>query len=454
MHMAAVMTTRHYRISFECYECDDGQESPVSKTVIMSGLVEKPVDVFNFGLSHEAQIQLLQASQDALLKEQIQLLDEEVLYCPSCPDKKLTKNGKQRTDYYDVFTDHKLALPRHRCRDCKYELASTIKMVLGHNMSAGLVRLQSELGVNYTYRESEDLLSVFSRAKRSINNHDRIKQMAERVGTEVGALHRVESQILAAEPATELVVAVDGGHINTVETGKRSFEAMTAVVYRPEALVSNDKGTRHTLTSKHCAASALDDNQQQMINNTIAAALKQGLSPHTHITALCDGADNCWQIAQALKPLCASMTCILDWFHLGMKLHNIALPDDFKPKLLRIKWHLWRGKVDRALQRLETLMHACPPAYRLRLEKLQTYLINNRAKIVDYRSRQKAGLVFTSNLAESTVESLINQRCKGQQHMRWSREGLDPLLQLRAAIGSNDWNDRWQQAVRNAITTH
>ena len=70
---------------------------------------------------------------------------------------------------------------------------------------------------------------------------------------------------------------------------------------------------------------------------------------------------------------------------------------------------------------------------------------------MDYRARRKAGLVFTSNLAESTVESLINQRCKGQQHMRWSREGLDPLLQLRAAISSNDWSAVWKQAVRNAI---
>ena len=71
-------------------------------------------------------------------------------------------------------------------------------------------------------------------------------------------------------------------------------------------------------------------------------------------------------------------------------------------------------------------------------------------KIVDYRARQKMGLVFTSNMAESTVESLINQRCKGQQHMRWSREGLNPVLQLRAAIQSNDWKNKWQTAVLNA----
>ena len=109
------------------------------------------------------------------------------------------------------------------------------------------------------------------------------------------------------------------------------------MIYRPKALVSNDKGTRNTLISKHCAASALDDGQQKMINNTIIAALKQGLSPQTNVTAFFDRVDNCWKIVEALTPLCASITHILDWFHLSMKIQNIALPEDLKPKLVRIK---------------------------------------------------------------------------------------------------------------------
>ncbi|WP_323733439.1 hypothetical protein [Candidatus Bandiella euplotis] len=51
---------------------------------------------------------------------------------------------------------------------------------------------------------------------------------------------------------------------------------MTAVIYRPEAMVSNSTDTRNTLTSKHCAASATG--QEQMISQTIVAALKEGLS--------------------------------------------------------------------------------------------------------------------------------------------------------------------------------
>ena len=74
---------------------------------------------------------------------------------------------------------------------------------------------------------------------------------------------------------------------------------------------------------------------------------------------------------------------------------------------------------------------------------------NNKDKIVNYRERKNRDLPFTSNLAESTVESLINQRCKRQQHMRWTREGLNPILKLRARIHSKDWESQWRTAVLN-----
>jgi len=32
----------------------------------------------------------------------------------------------------------------------------------------------------------------------------------------------------------------------------------------------------------------------------------------------------------------------------------------------------------------------------------------------------------------------------------YTREGLNPVLQLRAAIHSNDWKHKWKDAVLNA----
>ena len=130
-----------------------------------------------------------------------------------------------------------------------------------------------------------------------------------------------------------------------------------------------------------------------------------------------------------------------------MKIHNISLASNLKDQLIKVKWHLWRGNTSKALERLNALMNKAPDKAKLKLKKLFTYISNNSEKIVNYEARKNNNKPFTSNLAESTVESLINQRCKGQQHMRWSRNGLDPILQLRAVIASKDWTQKWPSAV-------
>ena len=119
---------------------------------------------------------------------------------------------------------------------------------------------------------------------------------------------------------------------------------------------------------------------------------------------------------------------------------------------MRIKWHLWRGNVEKAIEGLDGLIEKTSSGkQQTRVIKFKNYIFNNKDKIVNYEQRQKDGLVFTSNLAESTVESLINQRCKGHQHMRWSREGLNPVLQLRAAINNQcDWESKVKTAILNA----
>ncbi|NRD72901.1 hypothetical protein HQQ94_06540 [Shewanella sp. VB17] len=141
-----------------------------------------------------------------------------------------------------------------------------------------LTRIQSELGSQHTFREAEYLLDLFSNCERKVNNHVRVKQSVESVGLQVSQINNIEKEVLTVEPAEQLIINVDGGHIKTRETGKRSMEAMTAVVYRPESLLSNTKEIRNYLSSKHCAASVKDDNQEDIISPTLMACLKQGLS--------------------------------------------------------------------------------------------------------------------------------------------------------------------------------
>ena len=87
-----------------------------------------------------------------------------------------------------------------------------------------------------------------------------------------------------------------------------------------------------------------------------------------------------------------------------------------------------------------------------RVIKLQGYIEKNKGYLSHYAARYKEGKVISSSLAESNVESLINKRCKGKQHMKWSRKGVHPLLQIRASCASNDWCNFGFQYVLNAMT--
>lgn len=428
------------------------EDNKVTKeSTVMQNDILAPESCIDFSLGLDQHMKLIHGVQDHVLNEKLICLSENQRNCPKCPGH-LVKRGKQSSMFHDVFSDHRVAFMRMKCSDCGYEAPCTTRSQFGCIQSGDLQKIQSELGSKHSFREAQDILSIFSGNSRSINNHDRIKQVTEKMGDALFYLNAQEQEMAAIKQAPELILNVDGGHVKTTKN-QRSIEAIAAVVYRPDSLVSNEKGTRNHLTSKHCAASVKDDQQQEIVAATTIAAIKEGLGPKTHITALCDGARNCWNVAEALEPHCHSITYILDWFHIAMKMENISLPAALKSKFMRVKWHLWRGRVDSALVRVEQLMElGISRKAKEKLKSFHTYVVNNGNKIIDYRSRKNAGLVFTSNLAECTVESLINQRCKGKQHMRWTRSGLNPVLQLRAAIHSfGEWNNKWKSALLNTL---
>jgi len=72
------------------------------------------------------------------------------------------------------------------------------------------------------------------------------------------------------------------------KTQKRSFEALSAIVYRPENLHAVDQHHRQIINKS--VVSARDDNLQTIKIYLINAALKQGMSPETKVTGLADGA--------------------------------------------------------------------------------------------------------------------------------------------------------------------
>ena len=131
----------------------------------------------------EAQLSMIGRIQGNVLNEKLELLASmQDRHCPiaDCTGN-LVKCGKQKSPFHDVFTDHRVLMQRFKCNSCGHESPSTAKMIMGTIESGELQMIQSKLGATHTYREAEEIFSIFTGADRTINNHDRIKQVTESV---------------------------------------------------------------------------------------------------------------------------------------------------------------------------------------------------------------------------------------------------------------------------------
>ena len=107
---------------------------------------------------------------------------------------------------------------------------------------------------------------------------------------------------------------------------------------------------------------------------------------------------------------------------------------------------MWHGDPKIALDKLEDLQKLISDSKTLlKLGKLVTYIRNNQEGLVNYGARKREGLAYTSNIAEMTVNTLINDRQKGKQKMLWSREGAHNVLQIRSSVFSDTWKSDWKK---------
>lgn len=332
------------------------------------------------------------------------------------------------------------------------------------------IKLQVESGSNHTYRDSEkNLKRILGKDRKSINRtriHRAVNKagniLAKNFGKDVKeTLSASQEQEECAEssslsisdnepiPAEKLHVTVDGGHVHGREEKGKNFEVMMGKIYRPENLVRVDK-YHNKITKKHCAASSKYDRQKAMKAHLIDAARKEGIDKNiTEVTALADGAKNCWNILEALKPFCLTIIFILDWFHIGKYIQNIkrSVPE-FLVVFEKTREMLWHGNVETALFLLKNLLKVAMDTEHIRLiDNFYNYINDNRDHIVNYDDRRKNSLIFSSHVAESTVEHLLNKRAKKKQKMQWSRTGIHHVMQIRCSQVGGDWDDDWDNAI-------
>ncbi len=435
------------RFVAEYYDIKTGEV--LESDVFRADEIKRPITLKEFGYLHSEQIQLLQSIQDFKLTYETKLINDEVT-CPEC-GRKTSPRGTRKSKFHAVLTDHNVKIQRCRCQ-CGWNSADSVDGIYGSSLHPDLVEKQVIQGAENSYRQASRHLNAESKRNRSINNDDRLRCNVSNVA-KLFEEEKIKSRkaIKQADAAKELITVIDGGHLKSNDNGSRSFEAMIATVYCPENIRAIDKH-HNEITQKTSVASALNDHQKTIKQLVLNACREEGSNARvTELTCLTDGASNCWSIAHSLKPYCRELINVLDWFHITKRftIINNSADTDFQEQLEKVKWFLWHGKAKKSLERLTQLQSAVEDEkLSSALQELYEYIDRNQSYITNYQERQATHLPFTSTIAESSVNELINTRQKNNKKMQWTREGAHNILQIRTSRFSKTWEQDWEKAQK------
>lgn len=437
------------RIVSEIY--DEKDSKVVDRQIIKDKKIENPKKIDDLGYNHEEQISLLQEIQDSFLFNQTKLIAPES--CPKCGSR-VVKGGCSPADFHSIYTDHRLQIPRASCcnKGCSTgKITNSIYSLFGSNMHPDLVKKQAELASEQSFIKAQEALSRENGRYRSINNQVTIKKTTDKIGKILNDIHQEMPESSEQLSTDNLIVQVDGGYIKSYDKNNRAFEALVSSIYRADDHITggvSKNGIRKSgaILNKIYSVSTVKDRCKTIKAMTVAAAKKQGMTKKTRITGLSDGASNCWNTIKTLEKYCSSIECILDWHHIKMKFDQLInqLEDPYAGEAESLKWKIWHGKSQEAIDRLGKLyIELLATDYADKIHDLLKYLSNNINYLTHYQLRKDNKLPYTSSVIESTIETLINTRHKKKHKAQWSREGAHNILQIRASRASSKWQEEW-----------
>jgi hypothetical protein len=218
-----------------------------------------------------------------------------------------------------------------------------------------------------------------------------------------------------------IAVGLDGGYVRDWEQKQRHFEVIVG-----KSVPANQPAKCFGFVQTY------DTNPTQRLR---ALLQSQGVQNTQPLTFLSDGGDTVRDLPLQLYPQAAHW---IDWFHLttrvtilgqylkGMSRLNQEVGVIVQKTLESVKWLLWHGKVDNALDRLRDLdqhinhfadSYLRFPQLKSAVQKFRTYLENNRRFIPNY---------------------VISKRFVKRQSMQWTKRGAHLLLQMRVKTLNNE----------------
>jgi hypothetical protein len=263
----------------------------------------------------------------------------------------------------------------------------------------------------------------------------------------------------SAAPSAPLVVGIDGAYVHAQRQRSRTegwFEVIVGKNLPKEGRSSKCFGF----------VSRYDPKPKHRVFELLKA---QGLQRDQTVTFLSDGGDTVRELPRGMHPKAEHL---LDWFHVTMRLTVMSrmakgvreadqpeLSADLEEMLEHLKWNLWHGKVDRALEIMDELAYSLDvedgsPEHRKLLKAVrscETYITRNRAFVPNYGERYRQGKAIATGFTESAVNQVVSKRFVKKQQMRWSERGAHLLLQIRTQVLNETWRStlsRWYPGMK------
>lgn len=322
------------------------------------------------------------------------------------------------------------------------------------NWSESIIREASWLsGIANSYERVEEILTRIGKVAMNDSTiwrhvQERGKQLckaeADRKAKAMALPQRGERPPQAATEADRMGVGLDGAMVHIRKEGWKEFKV--GAVFALEERLTCDPQSDEWLLLPHAVKNsyvACLDDAQAFGPLLWSEAQSRGWEAARQTQTIGDGALWIWNLAD--EYFFRSLRTV-DWFHATQYLHGAArlLYPNSTPAATR--WYnqaetlLFQGHAETIADMIDNRITQQPALATDELGAVSTYFRNN-AKRMQYMEFREDGFLIGSGVVESAAKQ-FKARFTGPG-MQWSRNGLQHLIPIRAAILSHSFDRLW-----------
>jgi len=226
----------------------------------------------------------------------------------------------------------------------------------------------------------------------------------------------------------------------TIAPNPRTPAAVVASLFHPTPLQAQPPKADHAPQNKRLWATMAG---KDAALDRLAGQVSAREGPHIqHRVALTDGAE---ALQDRIQQRCPTFTLLLDFIHANEKLWDVANSLFGEQSPQRQPWveaqtlQMLSGQVAQVIAALRLLASSAESTSNQRtvLTQVANYFQRN-ASYMDYDRYLANGWPIASGVIEGACRHLVKDRCE-LSGMRWTKDGVENLLRLRAVAENDDW---------------